>query len=88
MRMRPNYCHGTGLGSNTPTAVVARYGFELCPAYLSCRSEVPNGDAPQALQLWDWDGARRVGAELPAPIISPAWDPSLSLVALAYPTQV
>ncbi|GFR42994.1 hypothetical protein Agub_g3993 [Astrephomene gubernaculifera] len=43
--------------------------------------------APHALHLYDWLSGRRVGPELPEPLHM-AWDPSRTMLALAYPSQL
>ncbi len=53
----------------------------------SATSLYAGGEPPPALQLYDWARGTRVGVEVPAPLVM-AWDPSLSLVALAYTSQV
>lgn len=59
------------------------YSVTLC----SASALVSGSEPPSCLALMEWDTGRRLGPDLPEPLAM-AWDPSLSLVALAYSAQV
>ncbi|KAG2438819.1 hypothetical protein HXX76_005360 [Chlamydomonas incerta] len=71
----PAYVQGGPLLAVTLRRPVAAEGAELA-----------GGEGP-AMVWYDWEGGRRLGPELAEPLLL-AWDPSRSMVALAYPSQI
>lgn len=51
-----------------------------------CPARLPRSSTP-ALLLFDWETGRRVGPELPEPLTL-SWDPSRTMLAMAYPSQL
>ncbi|KAG2499410.1 hypothetical protein HYH03_002984 [Edaphochlamys debaryana] len=75
---QPAFVIGGPLLAVTVRRSVQGEAAELAPGHDS---------TPAAMVLYDWETARRVGPELAEPLHM-AWDPSRTMLALAYPSQI